>query len=363
MENKQKNKLLESLYYSLKSPVSFSSKDALLKTARAKDKSVTKQDVEKWIGAQLSYTLHKPVKLNFKTRPVMVYDIDEQWQLDLVDLSKLSRYNYKYKYLLVCIDVLSKYGWIEPLKSKSGSELKEALQKVLMRDQRQPQTIQTDKGKEFLNSLVKTFLKDCKIKLFTTNSERKASVVERLNRTIKGIMFRYFTKHNTKKYIDILPDIVARYNNAYHRSIKMRPIEVNSSNVPQVWINLYEKKLLSKNKNDGFLNIGDTVRISIEKMPFQKRYEEIWTEEIFIITHKLTNTLPIVYKLKDQANEPIKGMFYHEELQKVTEPSTYRIEKILRRKRTKDGKLLYFVKWKGYSNKFNSYVSEEDLKI
>lgn len=354
------NKTLEKLYYSLDSSVSFGGKERLYKEAKRLDNTISRKDVDDWLKKQITYTLHKPVKLKFKTRSVIVYDIDEQWQLDLVDLSKLSKYNSGYKYLLVCIDVFSKYAWIKPLKSKSAHELDDALQKVFLQDNRQPLMIQTDKGTEFLNSTVKSMLKKKHIKLFTTNSERKASIVERLNRTIKSIMFKYFTKTNTRKYIDILPDLVKRYNNSYHRSIKMRPVDVNQSNVSQVWINLYEKlAVFHKSKNK--LMVNDLVRISIEKAPFQKRYEEVWTEEIFIVSHCVAGN-PTVYKLKDQNNEPIKGVFYYEELQKVFEPSAYRIEKIIRKKRGVDGKLLYYVKWKGYSNNFNSYVLAKDLQ-
>ena len=352
-----KKRLLKNLYYSLDSNVSFAGREILYKAAKLKNESITRKDVNNWLSSQLTYTLHKPVNQRFKTRAVVVYDIDEQWQMDLVDLSKLSRYNAGYKYLLVCIDVLSKYAWIEPLKSKTGRELKNAIQKILRH--RQPKLIQTDKGTEFLNSLVKNFLMKKNIKLFATNSERKASVVERLNRTMKSIMFKYFTNVSTRKYIDVLPELVQRYNYAYHRSIKMRPVDVNESNVPIVWINLYGKRRKTSNKKQ--LSIGDRVRISIERLPFQKRYEEVWTEEIFIVTHRIVGN-PIVYKIADQAGEPIKGTFYYEELQKVLEPTTYRIERVIRKKRTAVGKLLYYVKWKGYSDKFNSYVPEEDLQ-
>jgi len=355
MEALKKN-LLERLYYSLDSDVSFSGREKLYEAAKQADKSITRKDVNDWLSSQLTYTLHKPVRQTFKTRPVMVYDMDEQWQMDLVDLSKLSRFNVGYKYLLVCIDVLSKYAWIEPLKTKTGKELKNAIQNMLRH--RQPKLIQTDKGTEFLNQLVKNFLIEKNIKLFTTNSERKASVVERLNRTMKGIMFKYFTHASTRKYIDILPELVRRYNHAYHSSIKMRPVDVNQSNAPRVWINFYEKRRKTSNKK---LSAGDRVRISIEKLPFQKRYEEVWTEEIFLVTHRVAGH-PTVYKLSDQAGESIKGTFYYEELQKVSEPATYRIERVIRKKRTANGKLLFYVKWKGYSEKFNSYVPEEDLQ-
>ena len=185
------------LYYSLSSPAAYIGRNRLYKEAKKKKEVLTLEDVDRWLSKQLSYTLHKPVRKTFKTRPVIVYDIDEQWQADLVDMSKLARHNSGYKFLLVCIDVLSKHAWIEPLKTKTAKELKEALQKVFLLNNRQPKLFKTDKGTEFINTLVKNMHRN--IKLFTTNSERK----ERLNRTMKKIMYQYFTHHNTWKYIEV----------------------------------------------------------------------------------------------------------------------------------------------------------------
>ncbi|XP_066912835.1 uncharacterized protein [Clytia hemisphaerica] len=369
------DRILYKLYYSLASPASFSGLEKLYREARKNSATISRSKVKRWLSSQLTYTIHRPVsRLRFATRPVVVYDIDEQWQMDLVDLTKLSRYNSGFKYLLTCIDVLSKFAFVQPLKTKTGKELNVVMERMFQ--QRKPKLIHTDQGTEFLNTHVKRLLKEHGgIKLFFTYSERKASIVERFNRTFKNLMFKYFTKYNTYRYIDVLQDMVERYNNSYHRSIKMNPSEVTKENAPLAWVNLYEKRLNSgkrqaearrRRRHNRVLKIGQHVRISIERTVFQKRYEQSWTEEIFIITHVLGGNgsrSPIVYKLKDQADEPLKGVFYRDELQTVTEPRTYRIEKILRKKKnTRDGTISYLVKWKGYSNKFNSYVSEKDIE-
>ena len=206
-----------------------------------------------------------------------------------------------------------------------------------------------------------------KINLITTFSERKASVVERLNRTLKSIMWRYFTYANTRRYIDILPELEAKYNNSFHRSIKMKPVDVNENNADLIWMNLYEGRLvLSKNRIEqeikmNNLSKGDFVRISIARTTFRKAYDQGWTEEIFVIKNVLF-TFPVMYKLKDQSNEDIKGSFYFEELQKVSEPQAYRIEKVIRKRKDKNGITWYLVKWKGYDSSFNSYVKEEDIE-
>lgn len=353
-----KDTLLNDLFYSLDSSVSYGSPNSLFKVAKERDPSISLKEVKEWLSSQLTYTLHKPVRKTFPTRPVVVHGIDELWQMDLVDLSKLSRFNKNYKYLLTAIDVFSKFAWVLPLKTKSASDMKRVFEDLFTRTRRRPKFIQTDAGTEFLNSAVQTILKQSNIKFYTTHSERKASVVERFNRTFKSLMFKYFTKQNGRNYIDILPELVNKYNNTYHRSIKMEPIEVSKENEPLVWINLYENRL--KNKNKTKISIGDHVRISVERGPFKKSYLQGWSEEIFIVKNVI-KSIPFVYKITDQAGEDIKGTFYQEELQKVTEPRTYRIEKVIRKKRNKDGNLLLLVKWSGYPEKFNSWITEADL--
>ena len=95
---------------------------------------------------------------------------------------------------------------------------------------------------------MKIYLADNNIKLFATHNERKAQIVERLTRTFKGIMFRYFTKKIARRYIDILQAIASKYNTSYHRSIKVAPKDVNKDKETQVWINLYKKRLSHKRR-------------------------------------------------------------------------------------------------------------------
>ena len=130
--------------------------------------------VENWLSKQLTYTLHKPVYQAFQTRPMIVYAIDELWQLDLVDLSKLARENDGHKFILSIVDVLSKYGWLLHLKPKHGAEIKGALTRLFKQTKRRPVMVQTDKGTEFWNSQVKNFLKNIRLTFLQhSQSERQ----------------------------------------------------------------------------------------------------------------------------------------------------------------------------------------------
>ena len=113
--------------------------------------------MKNWLAKNITYTLHHPVRKSYRTRPVVVYSIDEQWQADLVDLNKLAKRNNGFKYLLVIIDVLSKYAWVEPLRTKTKGELRIAFERVFSKG-RNPKLIQTDRGTEFLNQHVRSLL-------------------------------------------------------------------------------------------------------------------------------------------------------------------------------------------------------------
>ena len=173
----------------------------------------------------VTYTLHRPVRRRFKRNRVVVLGIDEQWQADLVDVSSLALHNGGPKCLLTCIDVFSKFAWAVPLKDKKGSSLVAALE-LILKSGRTPHRLQTDKGTEFTNRLVQSFLKKHDIYFFTTFNETKASVVERFNRTLKTKMWKYFTSKNTYDYRAVLPDLLKAYNAAFHRSIKRAPSSV-----------------------------------------------------------------------------------------------------------------------------------------
>ena len=350
--------LLNELYLNTKSSVAFTSPLALYRVAKRKIPSLTLAEVKTWLQQNDTYTLHRPVSYRFKRNPVLVDGIDDQWQADLVDISSIARFNKGFRYLLTCIDVFSKFAWVVPLRDKTGNTLVTAFQSILNLGRR-PQKLQTDKGTEFLNSSFQQLLKRKRIHFFTTNSEMKASIVERFNRSLKTRMWKYFTANNTHVYLDVLQDLVSAYNNSYHRSIGREPISVNLLNVGQVRRKLYGNLWRIPSKKFKF-KIGDQVRISKSRRTFKKGYLPNWTEEIFTIS-KIIPRSPLVYGIKDYHGEELQGVFYAEELQKVRKTDdVYRVEKVMARK-TVNGKVKVLVKWQGYPNKFNR-IFKSDLK-
>jgi len=203
-------------------------------------------------------------------------------------------------------------------------------------------------------------LRDRNIKFYTSeNDDIKAAVVERFNRTIKSKMWRYFTYAHTRRYLDVIDDLTHSYNNTYHRSIGMKPSQVNSSNEQRVRERLYPLK--PKNLKWNF-EPQDRVRISMQRQPFQKGYMGNWSEEVFVVALRHP-TDPVTYGIKDLAGEDIKGRFYECELQKVIKSDdVYIVEKIIKT-RKRAGKIEYFVKWRSYPDKFNSWVDDVETVL
>jgi Chromo (CHRromatin Organisation MOdifier) domain len=169
--------------------------------------------------------------------------------------------------------------------------------------------------------------------------------------------------------LDVLPSLVKSYNHSYHRSIKMAPIEVNETNVKEVWNNLYGHLKKPHIPIEGAAapkvkfkyQVGDFVRLSELRVAFKKGYAPGWTEEVFVIS-KQSPRDPVVYKVRDLEGEEIKGSFYEPELQKIPTPELYEIERVIRKQG--EGKdLKFYVKWVDYPESQNNWVPVRDIVL
>ena len=302
----------------------------------------------------LSQELHKPRKINFERRKVISNNIDHIWGIDIIIMIKYSNQNKNYKYILTVIDFFSKYSWCYPLKTKKSEEIINSFNDIFKKSKRKPSMIQSDQGTEFTNNQTQTFFKNNNIKWYHTfNRDIKCSICERYNRTILNKIYKNFTLNNSTIWINDLDKLVNEYNNSYHRSIKMKPIDASKkSNENIVRNNLYNFKYTNKKPK---FSIGNRVRISLLKNTFEKSYTSNWSQEIFIIDDIKTSNIHY-YFLKDLQGEKIDGMFYEQELLKTKQNDLYIIEKIIKKVGNK-----YLVKWKNYPNKFNSYVNQNDI--
>lgn len=306
---------------------------------------------------QVVEEIHRAARRNFDRRHVTLKGIDDLWQADLIDVQPFHRHNNGYKYILVIIDAFSKFAWTTPLKTKSKIDVTSAFEIILKRG-RCPRNLQTDMGKEFYNVMFKKLMEEYKINHYSTFSVKKASIVERLIKTLKNKLYKQFSLNGNYKWSkNILNAVVSDYNNTKHRTIRLKPVDVSRKNEKLVYENI-KLTLKSNNiKNDNKLVLGDHVRISKYKGCFAKGYTPNWSTEIFIV-RRVNNTKPTTYLLKDKRGQNIQGCFYGKELLKTNCSNIYLIEKVIKKKGNK-----LFVKWLGLNSDENCWIDKNKLVI
>ena len=300
----------------------------------------------------LSEELNKGVINKFERKKVIVNHFDEIHSCDLVDMTKYSRINKGYKYVFKNIDIFSKYVWAFPLRTKTIKEIKPCFEKIFK--ERKPKFTWSDQESAFFSKEMQKFFEDHNVKIYYTFSNLKAAFIERFNRSLRELMMKEFVKNNNTIWYNILQNLIKTYNNRYHHTIKMKPIDVINSNGKYIKDNFYTYNMI---KNPKF-KVNDLVRISLKRRAlFDKPSSNIkWSEELFKI-HSIHKSNVITYKIKDLNDEVVKDIFYEKELQKTKNTSgEYIIEKILKTNKNK-----MYVKWRGYSNNFNSWIDKNTI--
>jgi hypothetical protein len=352
---------LEKLYYD---PGHYAGYSATENLSRAAKPNFSRNEVSRWLESQDAYTLHRPSRRKFPRLHYSVTNIDDVWEADLIELRNLKRYN-GYSYLLVIIDTLSKFAWVEPLRDKTCDSVIKAFQRVFARSEgRVPVYLQTDKGKEFIARPLQKFLEENDIRFrVARNPDIKAAIVERFNRTLKERMWRYFTHKNTRRYADVLQDIVRAYNHTRHSSTRMQPAVVTRENARIARENIARRWSVEKRERKAKYRVGDLVRISRAKATFEKGYEARWSEEIFRIYRVLEWRKPRVYELSDLAGEVIDGIFYEQELARVRknlQEEEFIVDRVIKTRGRGANKQL-LVSWRGYPSKFDSWIAASSL--
>ena len=225
------------------------------------------------------------IKRRFPTRRVIVWGVDDTWFADLVDIQSFSKHNDGVKYLLNVIDVFSKYALSVPLIDKTCRNMIRTFDTIV--GKRKPSKMWVDRGGEFYNRTMDRWLEENGIERYSTYNEGKAVAVERFNRTLKTRMWKYMSANNTyryiNRYIDVLDELLRKYNTSYHRSIRITPTRASDKrNESTVWNHLYGD---AADPIKPKFKVGDRVRISKKKTTFEKGYTPNWTEEVFEITH------------------------------------------------------------------------------
>lgn len=349
---------LHNLYYAAGDTGSYGGVNRLHRRAHEVGIPATQEQVQRFLAKQLAYSLHKPARRTFPRNHTYVGHIDQQWQADLADMQKLADENDGYRYILTCIDVLSRYAWAVPVKSKSTVDMVAAVKRLLTATwPRKPQRLQTDKGKEFFNKPLGELFRKRNIHHFASNSDQKAAVVERFNRTLKGRIWTYFTANNTTRYVNVLDDLVYAYNHSVHRSIGMQPADVDNEEAAQkAWKALFYQS--TRTSREARLPEQQHVRISRWKGTFEKGYVPNWSREHFTVQQRASHPHAL-YKLADTAGEPLEGLFYEREVQPIPQ-NTLQVDRVLRH-RGRGARRQVLVKWRGWPDKFNRWIAHSEL--
>lgn len=270
-----------------------------------KQTGLSRKKVKQFLHSNNAYTKYHIAKRKFPRLKVFARHVNDIWCVDLAQVDKLASNNNGVKYLLVAIDVLSRFVRVQPMKDKQAKSTKQAFMKMIRSVQ--PKKLWTDQGTEFGGEF-KTYCKTLGITLYHTFSDTKAAYAERAIRSLKNIMYRSMEERNTFKYTNQLQKFAQTMNSRINRSIGMAPKDVKNSDALAL---IYAQKPAKYTKPK--YKINDYVRISKKDIPFRKGYKPQFTNEIFQIA-QIATTKPPTYILRDKDNETIKGKFYEQEL-------------------------------------------------
>lgn len=308
------------------------------------------------------YTLHKEyheLPRNITYKHFKRY----QFQMDLVEISQFANQNNGIRYLLNCIDIFTRFAFVRPLKDKTARNVLDAFKSILEEAETKPYMLVMDKGTEFSNRLFKTFCEEQKIKLVNPQASIHAAFIERFNRTLQMLIYKYMTENETNRYVDVLQKLVNTYNTRKHRMIGMTPLEAEKNlNNEHLQLNLLQKKQIEqiKRKKPKF-SVGSYVRIAKQKGKFSRGYDEQTMQEIFKIKSiNISKPIPLYNLTNYDGSEDIVGGFYEFELVPVIS-NVFRIEKVLKKRKIR-GKVQLFVKWKGFGNEHNSWIDGDNVE-
>ena len=369
MVSQSQQRILHRLYTTPNEANSFGGLESLYKRAKPKDDTITRKIVKQFLQGEESYTLHRNTYKRFPRRRVISPRPKFIISCDLADMRSLSNYNSNFKYILVVIDIFSRFLQVCPLKKKDGITVLNGLKSIIDSGEFNGiKKMNSDSGREFYNRHMYNYLQTNDIVLYSVHSkEIKASIAERVIRTLKAKLYRYMSHMNTLKYLDVLQDIVNSYNNSPHRGLGLgqTPAQVHTltyDNEIKIQFNrMYKRDVHTSNRSSSSLAVGQAVRIadSERNAVFRRGFTIQNTVEIFKVREVDKKYYPTVYYLEDLQGEAIEGIFYREELTPCSVPEFYSIDVI--KTKTVKGRKKYFVKWRGYPEEFNSWIDESRI--
>ena len=249
--------------------------------------------------------------------------------------------------------------WVHKLRSKTAKEVPQGINDIFTSAGTFPKKFQSDHGKEFINSLAQQYYKEKGITWFATqNQEIKCSHVERFHQTLERRLHLYFTHSRTRRWIDVVQNLVDSYNHTPHRSLGFEmPASVSTDNA-DTFRELPKLKQLFKRLPSMRIKVGDFVRIALKKSAMEKGAYQSFSNEVYKVSEKLDVQKSVLYRVKDLLGDEVKRRFYPFELQVVPGYTTESAPAhVLRRKGNK-----VLVHYEGWDKKFDEWINKKELQ-
>ena len=369
---KEMNDYLRGIYNDPEHPAGFSGASTVYKAVRSEGRyEITQKQIKTWLASQDAYATFKPARKRFPRPKVIVSSKDQTWDCDCLSLKYHTSDNKGFGYILVCVDVFTRYLYTRPLVALQGVRVKEAYEDIFVYNEK-PSTVRSDHGSEFVNKTVEQFFLSQNIKHYLTSNEIKTSHGERVIQTLRMRIARLFRARNDFNWIDHLKELTEAYNTSNHTALNSTPSEAMcDTEKTELWHWQYKRNDTATKTGPNLayeFAVGDRVRISYLRESFHRAYDHSWTKEIYTITHRRMTQGFQKYQIKSWDNEPIVGEFYKEELQKTVLESDadvqYEVESELER-RTVGPKghrrVEVLVKWLGWPKRYNTWIPEGNL--
>lgn len=340
---------LASIYLDVNSPESFGSVQLIWDRVKAEGApfEIRKRDVSEFLRSFESFTKYQKTIRKIQHSTHVVPSNNLCWESDILHFQKFEGFNDSYKYILCCCDSYSRLLMVEPLKSKKSQDVIDAMESIFKRTNSKPVVMFLDMGTEYTSKIFKEFAKGHNIRLLYAHQDVHAAKIERLQRTLKSIIFRYFAQNNTLTYINHLYQFESNYNHRVHTVTQQRPIDLAKDSESQD--DEKRKKLAYLRSNRKFfiqdfrraladyrtrclhaktkskvgrqtkLKINTPVRlVRLFKNKFQKGYDQNYSDQVYFISQVMPGNPPR-YTVRTEDGEEVKGSIYASEMKAVSQ--------------------------------------------
>jgi len=362
--SKEMERKLHSLYY--KEGFMFG-RDKLFSLVKDLDLDISRRQISDWLGKQEVNQLYAPTRRAKIIQPTVLKRPYAQIGIDLADMQNDA---FEYKYILTAIDLFSKYAWAEALKNKEAKTVAKAMEKILRRMDEKPSSIRSDQGSEFISDEFQKVLDKYGVKqvLALPGKPESNGQIERFIGILKRLLRKWMISNGSRKWEEYLETAVRNYNRVPSRVTQKAPEDIQEED-EEIEEKIRKEVTSKKDPTGKIYEKGDKVRVKLKTKDQSKKN---WSKELYIIDEVRMPRSKIraaTYRIRDRkSGDLIEGRFYNNDLLRVNEVENEREEE----EKYNVGKLVkyevrkgvpgFIVKWKGYSDKYNTFEPLERLK-